>query len=105
MSNQADVHILTAEAIADCCGESSQMGPNVATSLQNLEMVATEQKMSRPERPTKEEIGAEPALTTECQFSHDDCREERKQVNKKKEHLEMGLNKPTLLQRVNALLR
>ena len=70
--NQADVCVLTTEAITDHCGESSQMGPNVATSLQNLEMVATEQKMSRPERPTKEKNGAEPALLTECQFSYDD---------------------------------
>ena len=90
-SNQADVHILTTEAIIDYCGKSSQMGPNVATSSQNLEMVATEQKMSRPERLTKEQIDEEPASLTEHQFSHDDYREERKQVNKKKEHLEMGL--------------
>ena len=72
MSNQADVCTLTAESVTDHCGESSQMGPNVATSSQNLEMVEMKQKLSRPNRPTKEEIDREPALLTECQFSHDD---------------------------------
>ena len=67
------------------------MGPNVAMSLQNLEMVEAKQKLSRPNRPTKEEIDREPALLTEHQFSCDVYREERKQVNKKKEHLDMGL--------------
>ena len=33
VSNQADAHVLTTEAVIDCCGESSQMGPNVAASL------------------------------------------------------------------------
>ena len=43
VSNQADVCALTTEAVIDHCGESSQMGPNVATSLKNLEAVKTEQ--------------------------------------------------------------
>ena len=72
MSNQADVCMLTAEAVMDHCGKSSQMGPNVATSLQNLEMLETKQKLSRPNKPTKEECNEDPALLTNYQFSHND---------------------------------
>ena len=67
------------------------MGPNVATSLQNLEAVETKQQTKRPTKPSKEDSDEDPSSLVECQLNYDDHREERKQANKKKEHLEMGL--------------
>ena len=91
MSNQADVCMLTTEAVIDHCGKSSQMGPNVATSLKNLEAVKTKQLITRPTKPTKAQVEADPSSLTECELNCDDCEEERKQVNKENEHLALGL--------------
>ena len=60
MLNQVDVCTLTTEAAIDHCGKSKEMGPNVATSLQNLELVETKQKLTRPTKPTKAQQDEDP---------------------------------------------
>ena len=67
------------------------MGPNVATSLKNLEAVKMEQLTTRPTKPTKAQAEADPTALAECELDHDDCKEERKQAIKENKQLTLGL--------------